>query len=448
VAVTAPASTAQVPAAGAGTGTGRPQADLLVGDVLVIGGGMAGAVAALAARAAGSRVVLARRAPGATALSSGAIGVAPAEPGPPPLSAQEAAGRSAARQPSHPYAAVGPGLRRLDEALDFAAAQLPALLAPPAPRPLLLATPQGEVMACALAQRTMVAGDLASGAGPVAVVGFRGHLGFDAAWVAGAISRFTPAVPVELDLFMREEDAVAGPFALARAWEAEGMAEQAGEQLRRSLPPGTAVALFPPVLGIAPARRVAERIAAVAGVPVAETTGGVPSVPGLRLQNALGARLAEAGVTVLQGRVTEAAGPDQPATVAGQRVRAGAWVLATGRFIGGGIVRQGSLAEALLGLPVAVPTPLHAGLAGPDLPRRAPAVLTDRDPSAPQPLLSAGLRVDAALRPLGPTGAPAHPRLYAAGAVIGGHEPPADGTGLGAAILTGYLAGLAAAKPG
>ncbi len=38
-------------------------------DVLVLGGGMAGAIAALSARAAGARVALVRRAAGATALS-------------------------------------------------------------------------------------------------------------------------------------------------------------------------------------------------------------------------------------------------------------------------------------------------------------------------------------------------------------------------------------------
>jgi glycerol-3-phosphate dehydrogenase subunit B len=48
----------------------------LEADVLVVGGGLAGALAALSARAAGARVALVRRGPGATALSSGALSVA------------------------------------------------------------------------------------------------------------------------------------------------------------------------------------------------------------------------------------------------------------------------------------------------------------------------------------------------------------------------------------
>jgi glycerol-3-phosphate dehydrogenase subunit B len=81
---------------------------------------------------------------------------------------------------------------------------------------------------------------------------------------------------------------------------------------------------------------------------------------------------------------------------------------------------------------------------GVHLAARPAASLTARDRRSPQPLLSAGLRVDEALRPLDERGRPLHPRLYAAGAVVGGHEQATDGTGLGVAILTGWLAGRAA----
>ncbi|WP_242357097.1 FAD-binding protein, partial [Anaeromyxobacter sp. SG64] len=76
------------------------------------------------------------------------------------------------------------------------------------------------------------------------------------------------------------------------------------------------------------------------------------------------------------------------------------------------------------------------------------ASLTGAARVGPQPLLSAGLRVDARLRPLDARGRPAAEGLHAAGAVVGGHEHASDGTGLGVAILTGYLAGRAAARPG
>jgi glycerol-3-phosphate dehydrogenase subunit B len=422
-------------------------------DVLVLGGGMAGSIAALAARASGARVALARRAPGATALSSGAIGAAPdkwaaaGEPLASRLGTLAAARRIAARGPSHPYARVGAELDRLEEALAFAAAELDEVLCPPGARPLFLATPSGGIRSSALAQRSMVAGDLASIRGPLAVVGLRGHLGFDAALVAGALSS-CPALSVrghravELDLFMDEVGAVLRPHELARALEVEGAAEEAGRRLRRALPPGAAVALFPPVLGLSPGARVAERIAESAGLPVAETLADVPSVPGLRLDAALRRRLAAAGVEVLEGAAAIGGAPGSPVSVGGREALAPAWVLATGRFTGGGIVRRGGLEEPLLDLPVHVP-----GGEGGSRAARPSASLTARDRRSPQPLLAAGVAVDEALRPLGHGGLPAHPRLFAAGAVVSGHGV-ADGTGLGVAILTGYLAGRRAAAEG
>jgi glycerol-3-phosphate dehydrogenase subunit B len=424
-------------------------------DVLVLGGGMAGSIAALAARASGARVALVSRAPGATALSSGAVGVAPDswaawnEPFASRLSTLAAARRIAASRPGHPYARVGAELDRLEEALAFAAAELEEVLCPPGARPLFLATPSGGVRSCGLAQRSMVAGDLASIRGPLAVVGLRGHLGFDAALVAGALST-CPALAVrgghravEIDLFMDEESAVLRPHELARALEVEGAAEEAGRRLRLALPPCAAAALLPPVLGLSPGARVAELIAEGAGLPVAEALGDVPSVPGLRLDAALRRRLAAAGVEVLEGSAA-AAGPGSTVSVGRREVHAPAWVLATGRFTSGGIVRRGKLEEALLDLPVAV---AGRGGAGADLSARPSASLTARDRRAPQALFTAGVAVDGELRPLGEGGAPAHPRLFAAGAVVSGHDV-ADGTGLGVAILTGYLAGRNAAAGG
>ncbi|GEJ57943.1 FAD-binding protein [Anaeromyxobacter diazotrophicus] len=447
-----PLSTFPLSPRGEGRGEGAAP---LVTDVLVVGGGLAGAMAALAARSRSARVVLARRAPGATALSSGAIGAAPdtwcapAEPLASRLDTLTAARRLAASRPEHPYAALGPGLDALEEALAFAAAELADLLAPPSGRPLFLSTPYGAVVTAALAQRTMVAADLAAVRGTLAVVGFRGHLGFDARLVAGALAPWEArggprTTAVELDLFMRGDLALARPHELARALEAPGAAEEAGRLLGRALPAGAAAAVFPPVLGRAPAARVMERIAGAAGLPVAETLSDVPSVPGLRLQAALEARLLAAGVELVSGEVAVERGgrPGDEVRAGGREVRARSWVLASGRFVGGGIVRRGALVEPLLGLPVQA---TEAGAPDGELASRPAASLTVRARRAAQPLLAAGVRIDRQLRPLDASGAPLHPRLFAAGAVIGGHEVAADGTGLGVGVLTGYLAGSAAA---
>ncbi len=418
-------------------------------DVLVVGGGMAGAMAALSARRAGARVVVARRAPGATALSSGAISVAPDQAAvrSGPLAARlgpvDAARRIAAARPDHPYAAVG--VERLGEALAFLHAELGDLLAPVLDRPRFIATPVGNAVACALCQRSMEAGDLLAVRGLLAVVGFRRHAAFDAALVAVGVTGYAArggphAVFAEVDV--PGVKPAARPHEMARALEVPGAAEALGQAIRLALPEGAGAALLPPVLGLDPAARVPERVARAAGVPVAETLSDIPSVPGLRLQRALDARLGAAGVEVVTGAIDGARGPDEPADAAGRTIRARSWVLATGSYVGGGIARRGRLVEPALGLPVQAAEGREAGV---HLAQRPAASLTVRDRRSPQPLLSAGLRVDASGRPLDELGRPVHPRLFAAGAVLGGHEQATDGTGLGVAVLTGFLAGLAAA---
>lgn len=425
-------------------------------DVLVLGGGMAGAVAALAAREAGATVALVRRSPGATALASGAITVARDEGALPgdPLSARrgplESARRLAARHREHPYALVGPALELLPEALAFAARVLGDVLAPPLDRNRFVATPLGTVVPCALCQRAQAAGDLLGVRDRLAVVGFADHLAFDAGLVADGLRRLGPlgaphAVEVELDLPGGAAGPLAMPHALARALEPPGVAEELGDRLRDVLPAGAALALLPPVLGLSPGTRVAERIAGRAGIPVAETLSDVPSVPGLRLDAALLAALAAGGVEIVTGPVAAPLRLDEPLAVAGRELAPRAWVLATGRFVGGGVLRDRALREPLLGLPILA---AEGGQAGVHLADRPATTLTHRDRRFDQPLLSAGVQVDSRLRPLGEDGAPVHGRLFAAGAILGGHEQGVDGTGLGLAILTGWLAGRSAAGKG
>jgi len=418
-------------------------------DVLVVGGGMAGAVAALAARSRGASVVLVRRAPGATALSSGAVSVAPdlgALPGEPLASRRppvEAARRLAAAWRDHPYAIAG--VDRLAEALAFAATELAGVLAPPLDRRRFLATLYGSAVGAGLCQHATAEGDLLAVQGTLAVAGFRGHAAFDAPLVAAGLARYRPRGGPEVRAIELDVPALAPgdarPHEIALALDRPGAAEALGDALRAALPAGAGAALLAPVLGLDPAARVLERVRDRAGVPVAETLSDVPSIPGLRLQRAIEARLVAAGVEVVQADVAAAPAPGEPVRLGDRELRAAAWILATGRFVGGGIARRGVLAEPALRIPVQAAEGREGGV---HLALRPAGSLTVRDRRRPQPLLSAGLRVDRELRPQDERGRPVHPRLFAAGAVLGGHEQATDGTGLGVAILTGFLAGHAA----
>ena len=325
---------------------------------------------------------------------------------------------------------------------------LAPLLAPPLERPRFLATPFGTVVAAALCQRSQASGDLLAVEGLLAVVGLGGHLAFDAALVAAGLERYRarggpPVRAVEVDPGLRDL-ALLRPHELARALEQTGAAEAFGASIRAALPDGAGAALLPPVLGLHPGARVPERVALEAGVPVAESLSDVPSVPGVRLQASLEAALAAAGVQVVQGSLRAPPGrePRRTSAIRGSPPRAGcsppggSWAAASP-----GAERCVRRRSARRCRRRRGPRPASIS------PARPAASLTLRARTAPQPLLSAGLRVDAMLRPLDARGRPAADGLFAAGAVVGGHEQATDGTGLGVAILTG-LRSPAAARAG
>jgi glycerol-3-phosphate dehydrogenase subunit B len=253
---------------------------------------------------------------------------------------------------------------------------------------------------------------------------------------ARARGRSVTAVPVSSRFFRHLDDALRSPFELAEALDAEGSERALADHLRLDLPAGVQAVLLPPVLGW---RRpgLSARLSDALGIPCAEVLSAAPSVPGVRLQDALDRALNDGGVRRLDAEVRGGEGGSvwlEP----GGATRAGAVVLATGKYIGGGIARAPGFREPVFDLPVFV--------RGRRLTSEwLPSLLGDV-PEARHDAFLAGIRVDAELRPLGPGGAPARERLFAAGSVIAGYDPAVDKSGLGVAIFTGYLAGEAAAR--
>ena len=206
---------------------------------------------------------------------------------------------------------------------------------------------------------------------------------------------------------------------------------------------GTAgeVVLLPQVVGL---RRTRERLRGLAtgGRRVGEVIAFPPhALAGYRLQCALDAALAAAEVEVIRARagqvrvdgeryrVDPAAGQSFPVQ------EADALVLATGRFVGGGLVAgPEGVREPLLGLPLSDPEG-----------RRVDGIPAHRSVRKgygnPQPLYSAGVMVDEELRPVAAPGR----GLWAAGEWIGGFDPARERTGLGTALITGVAAGRRAA---
>jgi glycerol-3-phosphate dehydrogenase subunit B len=422
-------------------------------DVVVVGGGLAGCWAAVTAARAGLQVALVRRGPAATAVSSGALDLVPPSEAEDP---ESWLGRLARLAPDHPYVAGGAAPPLLME-LEGEARRLAAELAGAGlrlqvglQRPALLATVTGQLRRAGVALESIAAGDLER-SGRVAVAGIRGLLRVDAPAIAAAIAeRLGDGVSVRgvsLDPALPGiDESVAGDLddaTLARAVEASGGAEVLGEALATALRDDAVdLVLLPAVLGLEDTDAVRARVEAAAGIRVAELLSPPPSAPGWRLARAAEAIARRAGVEIVTGTVARVRCGERRVSAVesadGDTLSCEVLVLATGKFLGGGLTGERRPREPLLGLP------LFAG--GRAVEAQSPRDLVERTRFVAQPFLAAGVRTDAEGRPVDGFGAPVLDNLLACGALLAGLDTTLRGGGLGVAVWTAARAGRTAAR--
>jgi glycerol-3-phosphate dehydrogenase subunit B len=454
--------------------------------VAVIGGGLAGAAAALELAARELPVTLVSAGAGATALSFGSLDVAVASPevsGLPLrdatatrlLSPRERLAACLRTRPRHPYATLfgrsggGAAESAASDAVKSAAASLDSWLAPSGLRveggldtARLLANVRGAVRASDFAFSGPAEGDL-QGAAEVEVAAIAGLAQHDAHPLARALAAEFAAiglprpsfrvVPLPLPAgFVADGGSPARVAARTDTEEGlrvllEAVAGRARDETSGRRAEGERrLLLLPPILGFSGVQAKLARLREAAGCRVAECLGAPPASPaGLRLANALSAALLREGVVVHRARVRalERTGrrvnalrllPREGSSNTEERLAADVLLLASGRFLGGGLVeREGGVHETLLDLPL-------YDEAGVRVDGFAANRLVRASPELPQRLFSTGVRTDARLRPLGADGAPLFENLFAAGDLIGGFDPATQRTGLGVALLTGLRA--------
>jgi len=379
-----------------------------VSRVLVVGGGLAGTWAAVTAAQAGAEVVLVSRAPGATALYAGGMEIAP--------DLEEVM----AHEPFHPFTRLYRDHLQLGADLDQVCSALAAELGRAglpvegdARRRGSYADLHGAPRGAQLVPRTVAPGELSGlGGSHVGVAAVEGVGDYDAASTAEALAE-------------------------------QGVKATVVKAPMKDLPAGAALGdLFGHT---APAVRTnAELVAFPPGFVKLPKNGfellaAAPSPHGWRLQKALEAMLRRARVEVVAGEVTDFRRSGQrllAALVGGEEIEAGSFVLAGGRFIGGGLVKSRLVHEPLLDLAVYYQgEPVEEAY-----PRLRHLEYVD-----PAPAFRTGLLTDSQLRPIDPTGAPAFSNLRAAGSVLGGYDYAGGGCGFGVPLLTGWLAGRLAA---
>ena len=402
--------------------------------IVVIGGGLAGLVAATRLAGGGSSVTLVSEGLGGLQLSQGTIDVYGYNPGRVRAPMAAVAGAPAA----HPYARIGASAVRDGVAFLQDALGAGWLVGDPEVN-LQLPTALGVLRPTALVPPSMAAGQAQAGQ-RWAIVGFRQLKDFGAELVAGNLARAElprggriEARPIVLDLPPRSGESDASGLVYARAFDDPAFRERVVAALRPLLDGETAVG-FPAVLGLTdPEAWTALRDAL--GVPVFEIPLPPPGIPGMRLGRRLTAVAKQRGVRFVAGSRAighEADGLRLTGVVVGtaatpRRLRADDVVYAPGGFESGAITvdSRWGIRERLFGLPL-------AGLD--DIDR----LITDEYWDDPQSVFSVGVGVDAAMRPVRSDGSVVYENLFAIGGILAGacrwREKSGEGIALGSAM--------------
>jgi glycerol-3-phosphate dehydrogenase subunit B len=416
-------------------------------DVLVVGGGLAGLTSALAAARAGADVRLVSYKQSTLRNASGLVDVLGYTPdGEGPLTDPYEAIPTLPTE--HPYRTVG--LHTIREAIALFDDVAPDYRGDHTDANALLPTHGGTVKPTARYPAGAAAG-LASDDRDVLLVGFEAMVDFDAEHAAAHLEAagvpfdvrgITVRFPGDLRadakitryaklLDTNGEVAVRGRKRPVRAALAERVnTEMAGE----------ARVGFPAILGDDDAPAVRAALAERLGAEVFEVPMGPPSLPGLRLEDALFEALDAAGASIETGNpVVDYDGEGRIERVYveknGARIpnSADQYVLATGGLVGKGVESdRGRVYEPIFDCHVPHAEDRYDWF--------------DTDAFGDHQFARFGVRTDDDLRPTGRDGAVEFDNLRAAGSVLGGYDFAAEKSGSGVSIATGYAAGQAAAQ--
>ncbi len=412
-------------------------------DVLVIGAGPAGLLAAWVARQRGAKVCVLATGIGTTHISPGWLRVLDAEG-----DLRSAFRDWIAAHPAHPYALAGwealvEGIAVLREVCEPAGLRFGGDLKANYRLPSAL----GAVLPAALVPQSFAAGDLRQ-PGPLLIAGPAGWRDFYPTICAENLAR--QGIPAQGAYFDLTEMLAASQFdltsvGLARLFERADVRTQIAAQLKPRLDGAGRVGL-PAVLGLERHAEAWQDLQDRLGVAIFEIPTLPPSVPGMRLYLALKNELARSGVqilldmTVARGLLEggRATGVVVPGVVREMIYRAETIILATGGLYGGGIAsnHRGEVREVVFDLPLAAPALESAqttcGLGD----WFDPKLLAEGG----HRVHYAGMRANSLMQPVDEAGHVAIGNVRVAGRALAGYNPLVDGSAEGVWLATAYQA--------
>ncbi len=409
-------------------------------DLIIIGAGLTGLMAAYTAAKAGRQVKLIAKGLGATHWSAGTIDVLGYYPDERTLVEHplQTIQELVKAQPQHPFALLDETeLKDTLQAFASLAKEIGLPYLGNADTNLALPSPVGAMRPAWLAPQAQITGDLSRDE-PMLIVGLRGMRDFFPELIAENLRKqghAARAAFLPLDLITDRRDS--NTVQLANGLDAPTRRAKLAAELIKLVQPGERVGL-PAILGMAEHTAVMRELQATLGAAVFEIPTLPPSVPGIRLTTALRRRVEELGVRVEvnmdvkgfhaeNGRI---AWIESDASARPLKHRADHFLLATGGILGGGIMTDhtGHGWEVVFNLPLVLPE------------NRAVWFRTRFFDPAGHPIFSSGVQVNRQFQPVDSTGSPLYANVFAAGGILAHADPIQERSLEGIAIATGSAA--------
>jgi len=401
-------------------------------DLIIIGMGLSGLMAAKTAVEMGKKTLIIGKGTGSLCLFSNTIDVlGNLSEG---MKMADGLQEWIKDHPEHPYSKIG--WERMNEALcsfislfpssySFTRTDLANSLIP---------TGAGTYRPTYLIPSTMIAGTSLKN-GKVLIVGFKGFKDFYAGYTADELK--CRGIVIPLSEFPGQEMIAT---AIARLMERGSFREVLGREVKKQMEGESRIG-FPALLGIRDPLRVKKDLQEIIGAEVFEIPILPPSIPGMRIFRRFKEGLIERGVTfllghsvsktILHGKRCEGVEVSHPPL--SQSYSADHFILATGRFIGGGLkADEEKIFEPLFNLPVLQPGLRDHWFANSFF--------------NGHPIHQAGILTDSSFRPVDQKGEYLLDNIWIAGSILAGHDCIRERSREGIEISTGFWAARLASE--